>query len=51
MRYQTAPHSDVRGLYPKHGGTEAEENFPLFPLDEHHLGFYLAIMLINNYVK
>jgi len=51
MRYQTAPHSDVRGLYPKHGGTEAAENFPLFTLDERHPGFYLAIMLINEYVK
>ncbi len=51
MRYQTAPHSDVRGLYPKHGGTEANARASSNPLDQRGFRHYLAIMLINIVVK
>jgi len=41
----------VRGLYPKHGGTEASESAHPQLLDVRRFALYLAIMLINEYVK
>jgi hypothetical protein len=41
----------VRGLYPKHGGTEANARVSSNPLDQRRFRHYLAIMLINIVVK